>query len=359
MSIKISCPNCDRPYTLADSQKGKTIRCKECKETFVGGKPRRARREDEDDSREEKRSPTKKAKKGGMPIWIWLAGGGVLIAAAAVVIVIIVNKGGGGGGGTSADNFKKIVTGMPEEKVVSLLGPPSRSGTPDQILGSNRMRGKGYDEAKIMVWVAGKTSLIVSIIDAKVARVSTSTDTAAPVDDTSPESPLAQKVAKLQTGLKEADVIAILGQPTRTADKDPFFPILNKIVTKQFGPPKILVWELGADKITLHIASDAVLDGGSLITSTGTAPSSNPAFTEANFNKLKDLARGRMREYDVRKIFGAPTKATRTKFLKIGEFRTELTWEADGKLRVIWDDGRVIEADALFAGKKHAITLSK
>src|SRR5579859_294252 len=126
MSIKISCPNCERRYTLADTQKGKSIRCKECKETFVVGKLRRSRHDDDED--EEERAPRKKTKKGGMPMWVWLAGGGTLLAA-AVVIVIVVTKGGGGGGGTpSADNFKKIVNGMPEKDVLSLLGQPSRSG---------------------------------------------------------------------------------------------------------------------------------------------------------------------------------------------------------------------------------------
>jgi len=354
MSIKIFCPHCERPYTLPDTQKGKTIRCKECKETFVVGRPRRSHRDEDDD--EQERAPQKKAKKGGMPMWLWLAGGGGLLVAATVVIVIVVTKGSGGGGSPSADNFKKIVPGMPEDQVLALLGPPSRSGTPDQILGPKRMKGKGYDEAKIMVWVDGKSTLTVSIIAAKVNHAGISTDTAAPVDDTSPQSPLAQKVAKLQTGLKEAEVVAILGPPTRTADKDPLFPILN-MGAGQFGPPKILIWEMGADKITMHIASDAVVNGGSLVTSVAAnAPATNPAFTAANFEKLKD-AKGSLREYEVRKIFGPPTKAIRTKFLKIGEYRTELTWQADGVLNVRWVDGRFAHADAEFAGKKYEINI--
>ena len=65
-----------------------------------------------------------------------------------------------------------------------------------------------------------RTATIKPIIAAKVNHAGISTDTAAPVDDTSPQSPLAQKVAKLQTGLKEAEVVAILGPPT----KIPFSP---------------------------------------------------------------------------------------------------------------------------------------
>src|SRR5262245_32097183 len=34
MNIRLSCPHCERAYTLADTQRGKTIRCKECQGTF-------------------------------------------------------------------------------------------------------------------------------------------------------------------------------------------------------------------------------------------------------------------------------------------------------------------------------------
>ncbi len=34
MSITLSCPHCERAYTLADTQRGKTIRCKDCNGTF-------------------------------------------------------------------------------------------------------------------------------------------------------------------------------------------------------------------------------------------------------------------------------------------------------------------------------------
>src|SRR5262245_36775655 len=34
MSIHTSCPHCERAYHVADTQRGKTIRCKECQGTF-------------------------------------------------------------------------------------------------------------------------------------------------------------------------------------------------------------------------------------------------------------------------------------------------------------------------------------
>src|SRR5439155_8326134 len=36
-SIKTSCPNCEAPYTLAESQRGKKVRCRKCTNTFVVG----------------------------------------------------------------------------------------------------------------------------------------------------------------------------------------------------------------------------------------------------------------------------------------------------------------------------------
>ena len=34
MPIKTSCPDCDRPYNLADTMEGKTVKCKECGNAF-------------------------------------------------------------------------------------------------------------------------------------------------------------------------------------------------------------------------------------------------------------------------------------------------------------------------------------
>src|SRR5262249_46541323 len=98
MSITISCPHCDHQYTLADTLKGKTIRCKRCEETFVVGKARPPRR-DEDENGDEDRPRRRKTKQGGVPVWLWLAGGGgLLVAAAAVIVIILLNSGSGDGG---------------------------------------------------------------------------------------------------------------------------------------------------------------------------------------------------------------------------------------------------------------------
>jgi predicted Zn finger-like uncharacterized protein len=116
MSIKTSCPNCEATYTLAESQRGKKVRCRECSNTFVVGgqddapaprsgklrkdgvgtaprapsrtppprtKPAAVRRdrdrEDEDDEENETtRQPDVKKKGSALPM-ILLIGGGILL----------------------------------------------------------------------------------------------------------------------------------------------------------------------------------------------------------------------------------------------------------------------------------------
>ena len=39
MPILMSCPSCGREYNLADTMEGKTVRCKDCDETFTVADP--------------------------------------------------------------------------------------------------------------------------------------------------------------------------------------------------------------------------------------------------------------------------------------------------------------------------------
>jgi DNA-directed RNA polymerase subunit RPC12/RpoP len=155
MSITTNCPNCEREYKLADTQEGKTVRCKDCGEKFVVEAPRRPRAEDEEDDHrprrrsararddeeeeervstvptrarrgpararddeeeeerprrrsspdrdeeeEEERPRRRPTKKGGVPLWAWLAGGGglLVVVVGVVVLVVVLRKGDKGGG---------------------------------------------------------------------------------------------------------------------------------------------------------------------------------------------------------------------------------------------------------------------
>ena len=42
MAIQTSCPNCEATYTLADTQRGKKVRCRKCSEIFTVGGARNA-----------------------------------------------------------------------------------------------------------------------------------------------------------------------------------------------------------------------------------------------------------------------------------------------------------------------------
>jgi predicted Zn finger-like uncharacterized protein len=164
MSIKVSCPHCERSYTVAETQEGKTLRCKECKETFVaqvGRSPRREPEEEEERPRrrsaardeEDEERPRRRRKKGGVPLWVWLAGGGgaLLVLLIIVVVIAVIKLGGGGnaGGGLGGllggdsltlENFLKLRYGMAKAEVVAIFGPPPEDPVPTMTVWS-RMSG--------------------------------------------------------------------------------------------------------------------------------------------------------------------------------------------------------------------------
>ncbi len=62
MPIQTSCPNCDAPYTLADTMAGKQVRCKTCQQVFAVkgtslGKPQRSAAEDDLEAKVKPRGP--------------------------------------------------------------------------------------------------------------------------------------------------------------------------------------------------------------------------------------------------------------------------------------------------------------
>jgi DNA-directed RNA polymerase subunit RPC12/RpoP len=201
MTIKASCPHCEREYTLADTQEGKTVRCKDCDEKFVVEKPRRKRRDDdeEEDDRPRKRSarvrddedeerdtkrrrrrddddddedederderPRRKAKKGGIPLWVWLASGGGGLLLIVVILVVVLFSKGIIGNKVTAENIKKIKNGMTEAEVIDILGSPTKSAD-----ASNPLLG-GKSNMKVLTWEKGRNGVVVQIIDGKVAGI--------------------------------------------------------------------------------------------------------------------------------------------------------------------------------------------
>ena len=129
MAIQTSCPNCEATYTLADTQRGKKVRCRKCSEIFtVGGarnadapepavaksgknlrkdalqstprppakstpppktKPaaKRARDRDDDDDRSDEKPSVKKKPKSSTPMVLMIIGG---------ILLVLLLCGGGG-----------------------------------------------------------------------------------------------------------------------------------------------------------------------------------------------------------------------------------------------------------------------
>ncbi len=155
MSIQTVCPQCDRPYTLADQMAGKMIRCKGCASTFRV-ETEEARRDREaaplaeehdpeelDDledvaaatSQRRGRKTSKKAaptsKKKGRPLWPLALGGGV-----AVMFLALIGCCGVGGfyylnhfvdPNINEAGYDRLRNGMTEDQVNAILGPPKKS----------------------------------------------------------------------------------------------------------------------------------------------------------------------------------------------------------------------------------------
>jgi hypothetical protein len=190
MPLTTTCPECDKNYTLADTMKGKTVKCKSCGNPFTvkatsnsgavtarpsNGKPTAAAtatkngrpgvtRGDDEDEEEGVRKPPKK--KGGLGIWL-LAGGGL------VAVMMLFVCGGGGIGAyflffrtnsVTKANFDKIKGGMSPAQVQEILGKPDKSEDPKDLAAFGIKAG---NLPKTSIWESGKNSITVTYSDDK------------------------------------------------------------------------------------------------------------------------------------------------------------------------------------------------
>jgi predicted Zn finger-like uncharacterized protein len=116
MSISMSCPHCERAYTLADSNEGKRVRCKDCGEMFTVTAAKLPVEEEE--VPRERRKARRKKKARGVPTWVWAMGGGVIglvvLVAAGWSLVSVLKKGGRltFGGGKHNAAFAELITAV-------------------------------------------------------------------------------------------------------------------------------------------------------------------------------------------------------------------------------------------------------
>jgi HEAT repeat protein len=158
MPIQIRCPHCQKAYKFGDHLRGKTLRCKQCTQSFAveanpkrpaedpddagtkkpsGVRPKRApeqesspsrplparRQRDEDDA--PNRRPRKR-RKSGFPLTLYLILGGVglvLLAGGVVAAVLLFNRSPSGPGGEQAGGGSLPGGGGLPGPVVNLLGP--------------------------------------------------------------------------------------------------------------------------------------------------------------------------------------------------------------------------------------------
>ena len=227
MAIKASCPSCQKSYTVADTQLGKKVRCKNCAYVFEvhpeedaitdsppaesrlsgAGKrsdpddrpdendrparrPARDRDEDEDDrpsrrrdrDEEEDERPRRKTKpkpkKGGIPVWVWLVGGG------GILLMLLVCGGGVGlwavgvfrfGNTVTKENYEKIKDNMSEAEVRAILGRPTEVGDNSRaanVFNQQGGRGGGLTDVRILVWKSGQNQITCGFVkDKLVMRV--------------------------------------------------------------------------------------------------------------------------------------------------------------------------------------------
>ncbi len=230
MPIQTACPNCAKPYNLADAMKGKNVKCKNCANVFlvepVAAKPPTpapktakpvatttapvkakaapkktapqpveedddivdvvAVNDDEDDEVDDRpaRNRSKRSadldqprKKSGGMLWLLVAGGG------GVALLLLLGCGGGlwyvmSGGVNNAiteANFDKLRMGMSEAEVQAVLG------TPTQILDLQNPFGFGGNplapnapnapNIKSFIWERGGNTITVTFANGKSSMI--------------------------------------------------------------------------------------------------------------------------------------------------------------------------------------------
>jgi predicted Zn finger-like uncharacterized protein len=198
MVIPIACPHCNQSYNLADSQEGKTVRCKVCSDTFVvaassstpparrdsGVRRRNPGPEDEvvdvvaveeDDRSEDRPRRRRRVRKQGIPGWVWIVGGVGLGLMLFLGLGLLLWYAVASGFGTSItrENYGKLAAGMSEAQVVAILGRPTSVGDPIEAFGGLGMRPSPMvGSVRVLTWKSGQAQIQVVLVNDKVTTLS-------------------------------------------------------------------------------------------------------------------------------------------------------------------------------------------
>jgi hypothetical protein len=111
-----------------------------------------------------------------------------------------------------------------------------------------------------------------------------------PAKDAAPGKPTMENFAKIKPGMTEAEVKALLGEPTQVSDSKQLAPLLPLIGKEAGDDPKmrILVWKPGRGQIFVGFMGDKLtLSSATLPGERGEGAARPGAVTEENFGKLK------------------------------------------------------------------------
>jgi outer membrane protein assembly factor BamE (lipoprotein component of BamABCDE complex) len=185
----------------------------------------------------------------------------------------------------------------------------------------------------LWVWLAA-AGVGLAVVAAGVAIVILMGGKAAPASKITKENQ-----EKIQLGMTEDDVRAILGDPTMTEDpRAPFQDVGSPRRLEDIANTKTLVWQDGSNKIRVEfLNSRAVQVTGDFPTVGEQQPDSSAGLTEENFRRLKQ----NMTEREVNNILGKPRSTT----------VNTATWEDGPNSVVATFNGGLFNATGKFGGK--------
>jgi hypothetical protein len=268
MAIKTACTYCEKPFTLANDMRGKTIRCDDCGESFVvkgpvdhpdglmtsEDRPRLHSPEIAragDDAEDRPRQAVPRSESSGLIIG--LCAGGALLVIGGVVLAVVLLTGGSGGptpdkvqngtapiqtdnalndkspGPTSEnritpDNVRKVRKGMLEKELTDILGNPTF--TEITLGGGKNMSyiNPTTEVEVLIVFVVGKANAITGKLNGNpnldFFDSNTRNGPLTPNQNPRKLDPrfTVENVQKLRKGMTEQQVLATLGPPTTTIE---------------------------------------------------------------------------------------------------------------------------------------------
>jgi outer membrane protein assembly factor BamE (lipoprotein component of BamABCDE complex) len=312
MVVTVACPHCRRQYSLADVRGDKPVRCPNCSNYFLVRAPaapaaaasaaRRApqvpesppaapaRREQDGRAAAADRAPRPASPpaRAGVPVWVWLAGGGVLVSFLLLGCVA-------GGLVLRALAFRQ--TTPAEAQPAAALAPVAAKGP----------------------------------------------------GGAAPGKLTAENFAKVQPGMTEAEVKALLGEPTRVSDFKELAPLIGKEAADDPNM-RVLIWKRGQSQILItFLGGNVALSSANLPRERGERPAEAGGVTEENFGKLKyGMSQG-----EARQILGPPV-LTRSAgiLLEGGSSGTALLWRhGRDSIDARFDNDRLTSALGSFGGK--------